>query len=299
MDVYIAPSGRIFLDFIFSGLDRVPTAGEEHYSKNFAAMLGGTFNVARALVRLNIDAHLAADVGTDLPSRIVRSLWDQAHVPTTFRREIAQAATAITCSYSMPHDRAFLSYVDPLPRPDASPDLLIRHKVGHVVLPGFPHDESLLPMLEKARELKIPSYLDGQFTERSSDHPFVRKHISLVEYFMCNSLEARALTGHEDPAKAALALAEIAPAAIVKAGADGAALARDGKIVRCVAPRVEFVDSTGAGDCFLAGFVYAKVHDKDDKEALRIATAVGSLTCTGPGGEAAPTEDQLTRFLGA
>jgi len=298
MEVFIAPSGRLFLDLIFTGFDRPPMLGEEHYAKNFASMLGGTFNTARAFLRLGIDAHLAADVGTDLPSRIVREQWDAEGAPATFRREIDGPAAAITCSFSMECDRALLSYVDELPPPDSDPEILVRHAVRHMVMPGFPPDEGLLPMMRKARELGVPIYLDGQFTERSAADPLVSAHLSIVNYFMCNELEAAALSGKSDPAEAAVFLEGIAPAAIVKCGACGAVMVKRGEITLQPAPKVEVVDTTGAGDCFVAGFVCAKIHGMDDRTALRFAVATGSLTCTGMGGGATPTFDEVQRMLG-
>jgi sugar/nucleoside kinase (ribokinase family) len=297
MEVYIPRSGRIFLDLIFAGLDRVPVPGEEHYSKRFDAMLGGIFNVARALTRLGVDAHLAADVGTDLPSSIVRELWNRSGVPATFRREVNRPSAAITCAYSLDHDRAFLSYADEQAPPDADPEILVRHNVRFVVLPGFPHDEGLLPTLRKARELGIPVFLDGQFTENTVDHPLVRKHILAADYFMCNELEARTLTGREDAADAAVDLSKLASRAIVKRGADGAVLTGGGTTIAQSAPKIEVVDTTGAGDCFLAGFVYAKVRGFSDRDALRYAVATGTITCTGMGGEAAPDEKALRRLV--
>ena len=66
-----------------------------------------------------------------------------------------------------------------------------------------------------------------------------------------NAGEARDLTGEEDPRAAALALRERTGApVVVTLGADGALLADGpGDPVRVPAPRVDAVDTTGAGDC--------------------------------------------------
>jgi ribokinase len=84
-----------------------------------------------------------------------------------------------------------------------------------------------------------------------------------------NAAEAEVLTGRDDPAAAAAELALRCGRAVVKRGAVGAVWS-DGVGLRSVAaPRVELVDSTGAGDAFAAGFLAAS-----GDEAQRLAAAV-------------------------
>ena len=50
---------------------------------------------------------------------------------------------------------------------------------------------------------------------------------------------------------------------------------------------VKVVDTTGAGDSFDAGFVYAYLAGQDLSQALRFACACGSLSTRAAGGTAA------------
>ena len=64
-------------------------------------------------------------------------------------------------------------------------------------------------------------------------------------------------------------------------GAAGASLFEDGReVARAAAPRVEVVDSTGAGDAFTAALVVSLLEGRDRQEALERACAVGAEATT-------------------
>jgi len=61
---------------------------------------------------------------------------------------------------------------------------------------------------------------------------------------------------------------------------------------------VKAVDTTGAGDSFLGGFISSYFLQKQNLQAsLRIATACAAYTCTGIGARSAPNRLQLEDFL--
>jgi ribokinase len=69
-------------------------------------------------------------------------------------------------------------------------------------------------------------------------------------------------------------------------GARGAELWRDGRRIAAAAPpKVTVVDTTGAGDCFVAALVVALLEGQDPEAALRIAVAAGALATTRAGAQ--------------
>ena len=57
-------------------------------------------------------------------------------------------------------------------------------------------------------------------------------------------------------------------------------------------------DTTGAGDSFRAGIIYAMLNGADDEELVRTASAVAALVCEGfPGVLNSPAEPELSEFL--
>ena len=63
------------------------------------------------------------------------------------------------------------------------------------------------------------------------------------------------------------------------------------------------VDSTGAGDAFLAGLLHQlclqpQLLDGNSSEAVRFASACGALVCSGAGAiDPQPTQEQVEVFL--
>jgi sugar/nucleoside kinase (ribokinase family) len=98
-----------------------------------------------------------------------------------------------------------------------------------------------------------------------------------------NRDEAAALTGHDDPATAARALAPHVAAVVVTLGADGALWHdRERTLTVPAAAGAAVLDTTGAGDAFAAGFLAAWLAGAAPAEALAAggrfaARAVGVL----------------------
>ena len=78
-----------------------------------------------------------------------------------------------------------------------------------------------------------------------------------VDYFVPNDDEAAALTGESDPRRQAERLLELgAGTVIVTLGERGLVAASRDETIELPAPRVDFVEPSGAGDAFAAGLVF-------------------------------------------
>lgn len=125
-----------------------------------------------------------------------------------------------------------------------------------------------------------------------------------VDVLLPNEGELAALAGlpastDEEAARAAAALrARGAGVVVVKRGERGA-LVVDERGARTVPrPRVDVVDTTGAGDCFDGAFTVALVEGRPLDEAARFATHAAALACTRLGAQSAqPTRDEVERVL--
>lgn len=86
----------------------------------------------------------------------------------------------------------------------------------------------------------------------------------------------------------------------VTLGARGAELWRQGeRIAAATPPQVEVVDTTGAGDVFVAALTVALMEQQSPQDALRFACAAGALATTRPGAQpAAPTRAEVEAMLG-
>lgn len=83
-------------------------------------------------------------------------------------------------------------------------------------------------------------------------------------------------------------------------GSRGAELWQGGdKIASATPPRVEVVDTTGAGDVFVAALTVALIEGQAHDDALRFACAAGALATTRPGAQpSAPTRGEVEAVIG-
>lgn len=105
-----------------------------------------------------------------------------------------------------------------------------------------------------------------------------------VRYLFLGETEARTLFGLEGPAEATLeAVARHAPKAtiVLLQGAEGSTALDGGRLVR---PRrrhvVQVVDPVGAGDAYVAGFLWAVLQGRGVAEAVDRGAAVAALKCS-------------------
>ncbi len=82
-------------------------------------------------------------------------------------------------------------------------------------------------------------------------------------------------------------------------GAKGAVLFNKGEeIARAAPPKVDAIDTTGAGDCFVGGLMVSLMEGLSAQDALTRACACGALATTRLGAQAAtPTRAQVDAFL--
>ncbi|PRI10408.1 hypothetical protein B4915_12000 [Leucobacter massiliensis] len=97
------------------------------------------------------------------------------------------------------------------------------------------------------------------------------------------------------------ALAACGPSEVVeKRGAEGALARHPGGVAARAAERITPVDTVGAGDAFVAGYLSARLDGAGPEAALERGNACGALACLHPGDwEGAPGREELRAFLGA
>ena len=117
----------------------------------------------------------------------------------------------------------------------------------------------------------------------------LRGVLANVDLLLPNEAEAVLLSGQPDLSRAVAALTAMGLRLVVKRGADGALCADGGQFVPVPAPALpgQFVDATGAGDCFNAGLIAGLLRGLDVPAAARLGCAVGTMSTRGAGGTAA------------
>ncbi len=105
-----------------------------------------------------------------------------------------------------------------------------------------------------------------------------------VRYLFLGQAEARTIFNLTGTTEQMLeALARLAPRATVslQLGEAGAAVLDGSRLYRPRhVPAVQVVDSIGAGDAYVAGFLWAVLQKRELQEAVDVGTAVGALKCS-------------------
>ncbi|MBN1954822.1 MAG: carbohydrate kinase family protein [Anaerolineae bacterium] len=281
--------GDYCLDFIFAGLPAFPRLGVEVVASAFAMTPGGAYNAVAAMHRLGLRVGWAADFGGDDFSRFI---LEQARAegldPALFVHH-ERPLRLITVAASYPEDRAFLAYYDPGPAVPAALKSLAQVAARAVYVAGLfcgpLFDAGRL--LVRAKGMKL--LMDGNSHEDIClADAAVRRAIGSVDLFLCNAREARRLTAEEDLDRAMEVLVGLVPLLVVKDGAGGAYACRGGQVLHEPALAVTPRDTTGAGDCFNAGFIAAWLEGRPLEECLQWGNVVGGLSTEGMGGTGRP-----------
>jgi 2-dehydro-3-deoxygluconokinase len=110
--------------------------------------------------------------------------------------------------------------------------------------------------------------------------------------------EAALLVGAGSPEQLAARIADLGPAqAIVKLGEDGCVASIDGEALSAPAEKITPLDTVGAGDAFVAGYLVALLDGLAPADRLRQGARCGAFACLGPGDwESLPRRADLDAF---
>lgn len=99
-----------------------------------------------------------------------------------------------------------------------------------------------------------------------------------IDTLVSNRAEAAALTRIEDPRRAAARLAERVSEVVVTLGAAGAIAHTARGTAEAAPPPVAAVDTRGAGDLFVAAYVWAWLRGEPPRQRLELACAAAALS---------------------
>ncbi|MEV3929458.1 ribokinase [Streptomyces sp. NPDC049944] len=280
------------------GVDRRPGPGETVLGSDLVVHPGGKgANQAVAAARLGARTALLARVGDDAHGRLLRASQQEAGVDTGGVL-VGGAPTGVA-----------LITVDP------SGDNSI------VVSPGAnarltPEDiRAAGPLLASARvvsvQLEIPLDTVAETARAlgsgarlvlnpSPPAPLPDEVLAACDPLVVNEHEARSILGEgagRTPESWARGLTALGPRSVViTLGSEGALVCdtRGGAPVRVPSPRVDAVDTTGAGDAFTAALAWRLGLGEELEQAAAFAVRVGAAAVTRQGAQASfPTIEQV------
>lgn len=285
-DFDVLTGGDYCIDYIFTGLPKMPEPGSEVHGRNFAIEPGESCNSVIAMHRLGIKVGWAADFGTDEFSRTILKKLKVEGIDNRLFIHHKKAYQRITVSASFTKDRAFITYYDK--EPYKLPALIkklpfVSAKI--MFIPGF-YTGALFPvasLLVKKKKMFI--VMDGNHPNSETiEVPAVRKTLESIDIVLPNEKEALKMSGKDDIPAAAKELGRFCPTVVVKNGANGSWAYHRGKIIHVPGIKVNPLDTTGAGDNYNAGFIRAYLDGRELAECLKWGNISGGLSTEALGG---------------
>ena len=292
----VVVGGTWYADLIFTGLAEAPRLGAEIWASDFAMTPGGTFNVVAAMHRLGLRVGWSTVFGNDSFSAFLLDEAKTEGLDDRLFRHVDRSRRVVTASFSMPHERGFVSFEEWADDLD-DVELIRRHDARCYYASGdFPHPRpwDVRRALESRQALYV---LDPQFTTATLDMPLVVETLELADVLVPNESEALQLTGASTAEDALETLGRHAELVVIKRGPRGAIAMHRG--VRSEAPALacDAVDTTGAGDCFDAGLIAGLLAGDSLEDALRQANVCAGLSTTAHGVTGAPDLEHVRRIL--
>ena len=116
--------------------------------------------------------------------------------------------------------------------------------------------------------------------------PLSKELLELTDWIIPNETEFKELHGHAPSSDDVLRGFRPGKNSIVTLGSEGAVLiTSDGNLTRVSAPKVNAVDTTGAGDAFVGVFAFALASGKNAEDAMKLGIKVASMSVTQKGAQ--------------
>jgi sugar/nucleoside kinase (ribokinase family) len=284
--------GLMLTDVLAQPIRRLPDPGRLELVDRIEMHTGGcALNTGLALARLGARVAMMGLVGEDGFGDFVLQEIRRARADCRGVRRTSAAGTSATVVLVSPGgERTFIHSLGAnalLGLEHVDFDLIARARILHIgsvgLLPAL-DGEPMAQVLQRARELGVATSLDTVWDPMGRWLTIVEPCLPYVDLFLPALHEAKAITGLEDPEEIARFFLDRGPRVVAIKMGDRGCLVTDGSTwIRETAFPVEVVDTTGAGDAFVAGFLMGWLKGWPLEQLARLANAVGALCVTAVG----------------
>ncbi len=284
---------------------------------------GAPANVACGLIKLGVSAAFIGCIGKDKSGDELVNLLEEIGVNTTgIQRHPTAKTRQVYVIRSKKGERQFAGFgnIDTAEFADTQlnakqlEESLFAHGkylvMGTLALAYPNSQQAIFKAIELAKTYQLKILVDVNWRpvfwqNRQIAKPLILQVLSQADFIKCSEEEANWLFNTEDPQKIAEKFPKI-KGVLVTLGEKGCNYYL-GKNKGTVAGfSVKVIDTTGAGDSFVAGFLSQCCSHEDEilnnseiaKQTIIYSNAVGALTTTKPGAIAAqPTKEEIEIWL--
>ena len=281
----VACAGMVVVDHVTPPMARLPRPGELVPVDQLVLNIGGgAANTAVDLTRLGVGVSICARVGDDIFGRFATETLVAHGVDVKALRIDTRRATSQTLIVNVRgEDRRFIHSVGAnleftSSDMDAvlSPPPRVLHIGYFLILPGI-DAEGLAERFARARTAGTRTLLDVATPGPGNYLEPLRTVLPHTDVFVPNTDEAALILGEEDPIRQALTFHDMgARRVVITMGEHGLISVSDEQRLRLGTYDVDFVDGSGGGDAFDAGYIVGLLEDRSELDCLKLASAVGA-----------------------
>lgn len=248
-------------------------------------------NTATGAARLGLRVGVEGKIGTDGFGDFILKHLNHEGIDTKGIIRDSNVNTSFTFVMVAPDgERAFFHFVGANGHysiEDVNFDLISKSKILHVagsfVMPSI-DGKPTAELLKKSKQLGAVTCLDTVWNGEIDAHAVLKPSLPYLDYFLPSIDEARLITGQESPEEVAAFFLDNGVGAVgLKMGAEGSYLANKDMEVYVPAFKVDVVDTSGAGDSWVAGFLTGICKGWDLEQSGRLGSAMGALCATSIG----------------
>lgn len=274
----VAGVGMINVDLVFSGLKRLPEAGEELFAGDFSVRLGGGVpSSLYAAKRFGADIKFAGYLGESFFSDFILKELAAKEIPFINLMKGAGSGINVTAVMPVGNERTFVTRSEPC---NADSEAVYAALSGSAVVIA-----ERGKYLDVYRELKKEgSVIVGDFGyDENMNIREYRDTLEVLDYYFPNEREAKLLTLAESAEEALKRLSDIVPYPVITLAERGAMYLKNGVSVTVSAEKATCIDATGAGDAFLGGYSAGIAKGLDPEQCLQQALRAGTHIIRTPG----------------
>ena len=306
-DIDVLCAGLAVADVMAKAVDELPAWDHLGTFDHIEHHIGGcAVNTAVDLVKLGSRVAVSACIANDAAGQFIRRRLETQGLEVSALVETDKASSSYTfVMIGSDGRRRYLHHVGAnahFADTDVPDDMLVRARILHVggtfLMPAL-DGEPTARLLKRAKRFGVTTSMDTAFNVNVDCAALIDPCLPHLDIFIPSIEEAQAITGRQEPDTILEWFADKpVPILGVKLGNEGCVLRADGTVQRYPAFRVNVVDGSGAGDAFMAGFLYGVLHGWDLGKAARFANATAAHCIQAIGcSTGIPPAEQVRRFM--
>jgi fructokinase len=252
---------------------------------------GSTWNVARVVARLGIASAFAGAVSRDVFGAELAAANAAAGLDARFLQQVDRPPLLAVVHERHPPRYFFIGtdsadlHFDPARLPDGWQDAATWVHFGGISLARAPLADTLVTLARDLKRRGVKISYDPNYRALMDEgyDATLRAMVALADVVKVSDEDLHGLFRHDDTDAAFAALRAMHPDAtfLFTRGGDGAHLIRPDGAWRAAAPRVDVVDTVGAGDASIGALLYSLMTwpERAGGNHLRFAVAAGTAAC--------------------